>query len=140
LYDRQLYKLGLNSVLYQCLPSNETFRLLVDLHEGSIRRHFGSNIVVKKILTFGYWWPILYKDIIEMFQTCDVCQHLGPMWQNGKGPFKLIMAFEPFMKWGIDFMGLIKLVSWYIGSQYIIVTINLGSMLLHSTNDDEFIF
>jgi hypothetical protein len=37
-------------------------------------------------------------------------------------------------------MGLIKLVSWYIGSQYIIVIINLGSMLLHSTNDDKLVF
>ncbi len=66
MYDRQVYKLGLNNVLYQCLSSNEAFRLLVDLHEGSIRRHFGSNIVVKKNLTSGYWWPILNKDIIEM--------------------------------------------------------------------------
>jgi hypothetical protein len=30
------------------------------------------------------------------------------MWQSGKGPFKPTMAFEPFMKWGLDFMGRIK--------------------------------
>jgi len=32
------------------------------------------------------------------------------------------MAFEPFMQWGFDFMGLVKLVVRYTGNQYIIVT------------------
>lgn len=79
MYDRQLYKLGLNSVLYQCLPPNQAFRLLVNLHGRSIRRHFGNNIVIKKVLAFDYWWPILFKDFVEMCQTCDVCQHLRPI-------------------------------------------------------------
>jgi hypothetical protein len=34
------------------------------------------------------------------------------------------MAFEPFMKWGLHFMGLIKSVARYIGNQYIIITID----------------
>ncbi len=31
------------------------------------------------------------------------------------------MAFEPFMKWGLDFMGPIKLASRYTRNQYIII-------------------
>ncbi len=34
------------------------------------------------------------------------------------------MAFEPFMKWELHFMGPVKSVARYIGNQYIIVTIN----------------
>jgi hypothetical protein len=36
----------------------------------------------------------------------------------------MVMAFEPFMKWGLDFMGLVKLTSRYIRNQYIIITID----------------
>ncbi len=32
------------------------------------------------------------------------------------------MAFEPFMKWGFDFMGLVKPTTRYTGNQYIIVS------------------
>ncbi len=31
------------------------------------------------------------------------------------------MTFEPFMKWVLDFMGLVKPVARYTGNQYIIV-------------------
>ncbi len=39
------------------------------------------------------------------------------------------MAFEPFMKWGLDFMGLVKFVARYIGNQYIIITTNYTTKL-----------
>jgi hypothetical protein len=63
----------------------------------------------------------MHKDVVELCQNCDICQHLKSIWRSGKRPLKLVMAFEPFVKWGLDFMGLVKLAVRYTEIQYIIL-------------------
>jgi hypothetical protein len=63
----------------------------------------------------------MHKDVVELCQNCDICQRLKPIWQSGKRPFKPVTAFEPFIKWGLDFMGLVKPTTRYTKNQYIII-------------------
>ncbi len=70
--------------------------------------HFAANIVAKKILDVGYWWPTLFKDTHEFCRSCDSCQRIGG--QKTKSLAKLIITLpnKPFMKWGFNFISLIK--------------------------------
>jgi hypothetical protein len=124
LYDIQLNKLRPYGVLQQCLFPEEAFKILEDFYEGPASGHFNMNTTIVKVLSSSYWWPTMHKDVVELCQNYDICQRLEPIWQNGKGPFKPVMAFEPFMKWGFDFMEPVKLATRYIGNQYIIVATN----------------
>jgi hypothetical protein len=60
--------------------SKKAFKILEDFHEESASRHFGTNTIVIKVLSLGYWWPTMDKDAIELCQNCDICQCLKPKW------------------------------------------------------------
>lgn len=102
----------------------EASMVLEEYHERLVEGHFGYNTTMKKIMSIGYWWPTIHKDVVELCYKCDICQSLEPMWQSGKGLLKPVMTFEPLMKCGLYFMGPLKPTTRYIGNQYIIVANN----------------
>ncbi len=73
LYEGQLYKLGLDNILQQCLTFEEAIKVFVDFHERPNERHFNINITIRIVLASDYWWPTLDKDVAKMCQTCDIC-------------------------------------------------------------------
>ncbi len=69
-----------------------------EFYEGPVGGQYGNNTTMRKIMSTGYWWPTIHKDVTDLCQKCDIYQQLQPMWQCGKEPFRPIMAYEPFTK------------------------------------------
>ena len=44
-------------------------------------------------------------DAHRFVKRCDVCQRLGQPSGRDRMPHNPILALEPFMKWGLDFVG-----------------------------------
>jgi hypothetical protein len=58
----------------QCLTSIEAFKVLEEFHERPVGGHYGSNMIVKKIMSTSYWRLTIHKDDADLCQRCDICQ------------------------------------------------------------------
>jgi len=104
-----MYIVGQNNRLHKCLTTLEALIVLKELHEGVAREHFAANITTKKLLDANHWWPTLLKNTHEFYKSCDSYYKIGGL--KTKSIVKLVTTLqeEPFMKWGLDFIGQITL-------------------------------
>ena len=60
-------------------------------------------------------------DALEFVKRCEQCQRTKPPVTADEMPWRPIMATRAFAKWGIDFVGPIKLPARHTHAEYIIV-------------------
>ncbi len=77
--------------------------VMKDLHEGPSKGHFAIEIMQRKILDVGYWWPTMYKDVHDYCKSCDACQRIRRLPIQSLTKLVTSLLEEPFMKRGLDF-------------------------------------
>ncbi len=87
--------------------------ILQELHSGIGEGHFSLDITVKKILDANYWWPTINRDVHKFCQTYDLCQRTSNLLAQNMTKSIDTLLEKPFQKWGLDFIGPIKLASHY---------------------------
>jgi hypothetical protein len=119
--------MGQINKLQQCLTTTKAQMVMKELHEGPSWGHFVIEITQRKILDVGYWWSIMYKDMHDYYRSCDACQWIGGLAIQSLAKLVISLPKEPFMKWGLDFVGPIKLTWRYIRKKCIFVATNHAS-------------
>eukprot|EP00253_Pinus_taeda_P014512 PITA_14512 len=114
-----LFKLGPDHILRRCVREEEVFDILLTCHDGPCGGHFAAKRIAFKILQAGYYWPTLHQDVKRYISQCDWCQRMGKPTPKDEMPMQPQVTFEPFEKWGVDFVSPIRPPSKQ--RQYIIV-------------------
>lgn len=66
----------------------------------------------------------IYKDTMHFCRSYDECQKTGNLIFSIVAKLMMALSSDSFMKWELDFIGLIKLVGRYTWNKYILVVTN----------------
>jgi hypothetical protein len=75
-------------------------------------------------LDANYWWSMMNQDVHEYCQTCDQCQRTCNLLTQNLVKLVIALPKKPFKKWGLDFIGHVKLISKMSSNWYILIAIN----------------
>ncbi|XP_057864631.1 uncharacterized protein LOC131072486 [Cryptomeria japonica] len=71
----------------------------------------------------GYYWPTLFRDAHVWDRKCKECALFAGKERLATLPLQPIQVEQPFMRWGLDFIGVINPSS-SAGNKWVLTTID----------------
>ncbi|XP_070019424.1 uncharacterized protein [Nicotiana sylvestris] len=100
-----LFKICNDGVIWRCVLEEEQMSILDAYHSSPYSGHHGGARTASKVLSCGFYWPILYKNANDLVKRCDECYKAGGISKKDEMPLTTILEIDIFDVWGFDFMG-----------------------------------
>ncbi|GKG05345.1 reverse transcriptase domain-containing protein [Tanacetum coccineum] len=124
--DPYLFRICADQVIRRCVYGQEVVDILTACHNGPTGGHHGANYTAKKVFGSGFYWPTIYQDAHDLVTRCDACPRQGKISQRDEMPQNAIQVCEIFNIWGVDFMGLSRLLEGTSTSSWPLTTCQNG--------------
>ena len=82
-----------------------------EAHSGECGEHQGKKRLYQLLLTLGYYWPTMKKDIANFVKSCHICQLQANLIHTHPTSLENMATPWPFHTWGLDLIGPINLPS-----------------------------
>ncbi|XP_056691831.1 uncharacterized protein [Spinacia oleracea] len=105
IYQGKLYKKSFSLPLLRCVSTEESQRVIEEIHEGICGNHIGGRTLALKALRAGYYWPTMVSDSQAYVKKCDKCQKFAPVINQPSNDLQPIINPIPFAQWGMDILG-----------------------------------
>ncbi|XP_070034625.1 uncharacterized protein [Nicotiana tomentosiformis] len=75
-----LFRICMDGLIPRCVPEEEQGYILRACHSLPYGGHHGGEGMTDKVISYGFYWPTLYKDANDIVKRCDECfRHFN--WQ-----------------------------------------------------------
>ncbi|XP_059635696.1 uncharacterized protein LOC132277870 [Cornus florida] len=101
----QLYRWSFSGLYLKCVNPTEARQIIRTIHEGVCGNYSGGRSLVHKVMTQGYFWPNMARDVKEFSRRCDKCQRFGPLIHQPSKDLHVMATLWPFAQWGMDVVG-----------------------------------
>jgi hypothetical protein len=77
LVAKLLFCRNFDGMLLRCVGATRAEKLMEEFHEGICGGHFAPITTTHRIMSVGYYWPIVFKDSYSMIRKCISCQRFS---------------------------------------------------------------
>lgn len=107
LIEDVLFQNDRNGMLLRCIDENQVEKVLSEFHDDLTEGHFSARTTAWKVMWAGYYWPTLFKDSHAWTRKCVKCAMFAGKERLPTNPLHPVQVEQPFMRWGVDFIGAI---------------------------------
>uniref|UniRef100_A0A2N9GES1 Integrase catalytic domain-containing protein n=1 Tax=Fagus sylvatica TaxID=28930 RepID=A0A2N9GES1_FAGSY len=101
----EVHERGFHGDPLRCLNLAESQIVMKEAHSRECGEHQGKKRLYQLLLTLGYYWPTIKKDMTDFVKSCHTCQLQANLIDTHPTSLQNMATPWSFHTWGLDLIG-----------------------------------